>query len=191
MEPLTRRLEALLFISPHPVPVAELATACDCAAGDVEKALRELAAEYGEGRHGVELAAVGGGHTFRVTSECEEAVRTFAGARRPEDLSPALVEALSVVAYLQPTTRAEVAQVRGVSSDWALAALGERGLVEECGRAETPGSPILYRTTARFLKLFGLHDLSDLPPLENYALGSDDVEELRVRLLANAERRTP
>jgi segregation and condensation protein B len=191
MEPLTRRLEALLFVSPHPVSPAELAAACGCTETEVAATLRELTAEYAAGRHGIEIVEVAGGHTFRVTSECEEAVRAFAGARPPEDLSPALVETLSVVAYLQPTTRAEVAQIRGVSSEWALGALVERGLIEESGRADTAGAPILYRTTQRFLKLFGLRDIGDLPPLEEYALGGADVEELRARLLANAERRTP
>jgi segregation and condensation protein B len=191
MQPLTRRLEALLFVSPHPVPEVELATAAGCTEGELAAALAELAAEYTAGRHGIEVAAVAGGHTFRVASDCEDAVRSFAGARPPEDLSPALIETLSIVAYLQPTTRAEVAQIRGVSSEWALAALGERGLVEECGRATTPGAPILYGTTGRFLRLFGLRDIGELPPLEEYALGGADVEELRARLLANAERRSP
>ena len=75
------------------------------------------------GRHGIELVAVAGGNTFRVASDCEEAVRALRRRPPPDDLSPALLETLSVVAYLQPTTRAEVAQVRGVSSEWALGAL--------------------------------------------------------------------
>jgi segregation and condensation protein B len=78
-----------------------------------------------------------------------------------------------------------------VSSEWALAALVERGLVEESGRADTPGAPILYRTTPRFLKLFGLRTLADLPPLTQFALGAEDVEEIRTRLVANAARRSP
>ena len=85
--------------------------------------------------------------------------------------------------------RAEVARVRGVASEWALSSLEERGLLEESGRADTPGSPILYGTTSRFLTLFGLRSLADLPPLEGFAPGADDVEELRDRLVAHAERR--
>jgi len=94
-----------------------------------------------------------------------------------------------VVAYLQPTTRAEVAQVRGVSSEWALASLVERGLVDEQGRATTPGAPILYVTTDRFLQLFGLRRLAELDDLEAFSLSADETDDLRARLLANAERR--
>jgi segregation and condensation protein B len=100
-----------------------------------------------------------------------------------------LLETLAVVAYLQPTTRAEVAQVRGVSSEWALTSLVERGLVEERGRADAPGAPILYATTERFLKLFGLRTLTDLDDLAAFSLSAAETDELRTRLLANAARR--
>lgn len=184
-----RLLEALLFISPRPLSAAELADACGLGEGGLAAALAELHDEYADGRHGLEIREVAGGFTFAVASDCEAAVERFAGARRPDDLSPALVETLSVVAYLQPTTRAAVAQVRGVSSEWALTSLVERGLVEEDGRADTPGAPIVYRTSARFLKLLGLRDLSQLPALEEFSLGADDVDAIRLRLTANAERR--
>jgi segregation and condensation protein B len=188
MDDAARLLEAILFVSPRPVTRDELAAACEVDAPRVEEALKELRREY-DGRHGIELREVAGGSAFAVARDCEAAVERFAGARRPDELSPALLEALSVVAYLQPATRSEVAQVRGVSSDWALAALEERGLVEEAGRADPPGAPILYRTTPRFLKLFGLRDVTDLPPLTEFELSAADVDELRARLLANAERR--
>ena len=186
---LARRIEAVLFTASRPVPVAELAQSCLADVAAADETLAVLAEEFVQSRHGFELREVAGGFTFVVARDCEAAVEAFAGARRPDDLSPALVETLSVVAYLQPTTRAEVARVRGVSSEWALSSLEERGLVEECGRAETPGSPILYGTTSRFLTLFGLRDLGDLPPLEGFAPGADDVEELRARLVSHGERR--
>ena len=153
--------------------------------------LAALAAEFAGGRHGLELAEVAGGFAFRVARDCEGPVERFAGARRPDDLSPALLETLAVVAYLQPTTRAEVAQVRGVSSEWALSSLVERGLVEERGRADAPGAPILYATSERFLQLFGLRGLADLDDLESFALSAAETDELRARLLSNAERRRP
>jgi len=188
MDHVTRLTEAILFVSPRPVSREELAAACELDVKRVDEALDELRREY-DGRHGIELRQVAGGNAFAVVRDCEAAVERFAGARRPDDLSPALLEALSVVAYLQPSTRAEVAQVRGVSSDWTLAALEERGLVEEAGRADSPGAPILYRTTPRFLQLFGLRDLGELPPLDEFELTAAEVDELRSRLLANAERR--
>ncbi len=191
MDDITRRLEAVIFISPRPVATDELIVACDESGERVAAGLSALAAEYSSRRHGIELTEVAGGHAFRVVSDCEAAVARFAGARRPDDLSPALLETLAVVAYLQPTTRAEVAQIRGVSSEWALTSLVERGLVEECGRADTPGAPILYATSARFLQLFGLRGLGDLGDLESFALSAAETDELRARLLSNAARRRP
>jgi segregation and condensation protein B len=132
---------------------------------------------------------VAGGFTFSVADDCADDVRRLTGVERPDELSPALMEALVVVAYLQPVTRADVADVRGVSSEWTLTSLEERGLVEQEGRADTPGSPLLYVTGERFLKLFGLRDIGELPPLEEFALAATDVEEIRARLLVNAQGR--
>jgi segregation and condensation protein B len=187
---LQRRVEAIIFIASRPVAIDELAQACSATVEAVSQAVTRLSQRFAED-HGIELAEVAGGYTFVVARDCEAAVEAFAGARRPDDLSPALVETLSVVAYLQPTTRAEVARVRGVSSDWALSSLEERGLIEECGRADAPGTPILYGTTSRFLTLFGLRSLAELPALEGFAPGANDVEELRARLDAHAARRRP
>ena len=171
MPTLVRRLEALLFISSRPLPLAEMAAACE--AGDEAGGRRgrpSCVAEYAEGRRGLVLKEVAGGFTFAVAADCENDVRRLTGAERPDDLTPALLETLAVVAYLQPVTRADVAEVRGVSSEWALSSLEERGLVEQQGRADTPGSPILYGTGERFLKLFGLDAADGLPPLEEFAL---------------------
>jgi segregation and condensation protein B len=189
MPALAQRLEALLFISSRPLSAAEMADACACSPQEVDEALAHLGAEYAEGRHGFLLSAIAGGVTFAVADECAEDVRRLTGAERPDDLTPALLETLAVVAYLQPVTRAEAAEVRGVSSEWALSSLEERGLVEQQGRADTPGAPNLYGTGARFLRLFGLRSLQELPPLEEFSLQAAEVEEIRGRLLANAERR--
>jgi len=188
---LTRRIEAILLMNPSPVSIDALASACGVGPAALGGAVRELEREYDGVRHGVALRSVAGGLQFVVTPDCEAAVVAHSGARAPDELSPALLETLSVVAYLQPTTRAEVARIRGVSADWALASLEERGLVEERGRADSPGSPILYATTDRFLLLFGLAGLEELPPLSEFEPSPAEVEELRERLLANAEGRTP
>jgi segregation and condensation protein B len=189
MDSLARRLEALLFISSRPVPAAELADACACPHEDVADALAALRDEYRAARHGFVLHEVAGGFTFTVADDCAADVRRLTGAERPDDLTPALLETLAVVAYLQPVTRADVAEVRGVSSEWTLTSLEERGLVEQQGRADTPGAPILYGSGERFLKLFGLRSLSELPPLEEFSLQASAVDEIRARLLSNAERR--
>jgi segregation and condensation protein B len=189
MLPLARRLEALLFISSRPIAADRLAEACACSPEAAAQALAALRVEYADGAHGIELREVAGGYTFAVAQDCAEDVRRLTGAEKPDDLTPALLETLAVVAYLEPVTRAEIAEVRGVSSEYALGALEERGLVEQQGRADTPGSPVLYGTGERFLKLFGLASRQGLPPLEEFALGADEVEEIRARLHANAERR--
>lgn len=189
MDDLSRQLEALLFISPRPVGAAEMAAACEAGQEAVVEAMTALESEFAEGRHGIVLRELAGGYALAVADDCAAAVRRHGGLERPEDLSPALLETLSVVAYLEPVTRADVAEVRGVSSEWALSGLEERGLVEEKGRAATPGTPILYGTTERFLTLFGLRSRAELPPLEEFALEAGEVEEIRARLLANATRR--
>jgi segregation and condensation protein B len=189
MLPLARRLEALLFSSSRPVPADRLADTCGCGEEEAAEALAALRREFASGSHGIELREVAGGYTFAVADDCAEDVRRFTGAEKPDDLTPALLETLAVVAYLEPVTRAEIAEVRGVSSEYALGALEERGLVEQQGRADTPGSPVLYGTGERFLKLFGLASRDDLPPLEEFALAADEVDEIRSRLHANAERR--
>ncbi len=189
MYALARRLEALLFISSRPLPPSEMAAACGCAATEVDDALAALRVEYAAERHGITLRDVAGGITFAVADDCAADVRSLTGAERPDDLTPALLETLAVVAYLQPVTRADAAEVRGVSCEWALSSLEERGLVEQQGRADTPGAPILYGTGARFLKLFGLRSLQELPPLEEFSLQAAAVDEIRARLFANAERR--
>jgi segregation and condensation protein B len=166
-----------------------MAAACGCTAAEVDEALAALRIDYTAERHGVTLRDVAGGVTFAVADDCAEDVRRLTGAERPDELTPALLETLAVVAYLQPVTRAETAEVRGVSSEWALSSLEERGLVEQLGRADTPGAPILYGTGLRFLRLFGLRSLEELPPLEEFSLQAVEVDEIRARLLANAERR--
>lgn len=186
---LSRRLEALLFIAARPLAPAELAETFDSSAEEVSGALAELSEEYEEGRRGIVLQEVAGGYTFAVADDCADDVRRLTSAERPEDLTPALMETLSVVAYLQPVTRAEVADVRGVSSEWALAALEQRGLIEQTGRADAPGAALLYGTGERFLTLFGLRDLGELPPLEEFALAAADVDAIRAHLHANAESR--
>ena len=189
MPALTRRLEALLFISSRPLSLGDVAAACQHPETDVARGLAELCQEYDGVRHGLTLHEVAGGFTFAVADDCADDVRRLTGAERPDELSPALMETLVVVAYLQPVTRADVADVRGVSSEWALTSLEERGLVEQEGRADTPGAPLLYVTGERFLKLFGLRGIGDLPPLEEFALAATDVEEIRARLLTNAQTR--
>ena len=185
---LDRDLEALLFASGAPLGVEAIVAAL-CLAGDdgrvgVEAALARIAREYcGDGRHGFELVRLAGGWAFRTDARCHAVVsRLF---ELPEDagkLSPAALECLAVIAYLQPMSRPQIAEIRGVNSDSTVHTLLERELVTEVGRSSAAGGALLYGTTRRFEAMFGLAGLDELPPLEGFALTEDQKDELRRRL---------
>ena len=152
MTGLARLVEALLFLAPEPVPVDELADALQASEEDVAEALGEL--RHTLGGRGVVLREVAGGFALASHPDAEEAARRLLSRPRTPSLTPAQAETLSIVAYLQPVSRPEVARIRGVASESAAAALTDRGLIEESGRSQF--GAVLYRTTPLFLKLFGL-----------------------------------
>jgi segregation and condensation protein B len=184
---LTQDLEALLFASGGPLSVEAMALALelDGEAGrrSVEERLFALAEEYSGGRHGFELVRLAGGWTFRTEARCHATVsRLF---EMPEDtgkLSPAAIECLAVIAYLQPVSRPQIAEVRGVNSDSTVHTLVERELVTEVGRSQAAGGAVLYGTTRRFEAMFGLAGIDELPALEGFALTEDQKDDLRRRL---------
>jgi segregation and condensation protein B len=186
VDQLARTLEALLVIASAPLSVAELAAAADDDPERVETALGLLGERYREGRSGIVLERVAGGYAFRATREAAEACARLVERPVQRALSQAALETLAIVAYLGPCTRPEIARIRGVSSDSAVAGLVERGLVTEAGREDAAvGGAIRYRTTPLFERVFGLESLSELPRLEEL----EDEADLRARLEAVAERR--
>jgi segregation and condensation protein B len=185
MSPLARTLEALLFLSPEPVSVDELADAAQADEEAVARALRELAGAL-DGR-GVVLREVAGGWSLASHPDAEEAARRLLARPRTSALTPAQAETLAIVAYLQPVSRPEVARIRGVASESATAALTERGLIEESGRSQF--GAVLYRTTPLFLKLFGLRTTDDLPDPEQWDPSPEEAGALRDRLLRAGEQR--
>jgi segregation and condensation protein B len=174
--PLARIVEALLFLSPEPVSLADLRDATE----QDEWAILDALTELRDGLHGrgVVLKEIAGGWTLASHPGAEEAARRL--------LSQA--ETLSVVAYLQPVSRPEMARIRGVASESATAALAERGLIEEAGRS-TFGA-VLYRTTPLFLKLFGLRSTDELPELDQWDPSPEDQAALRDRLLRAGDERS-
>jgi segregation and condensation protein B len=186
VEGLTRTLEALLVVASAPLSVAALADAADDDAERVEAALALLAERYGEGRSGIVLEHVAGGYAFRASRE--EAAACARLIERPVEraLSQAALETLSVVAYLGPVSRPELARLRGVAADTVVAGLVERGLLAEAGREPGVGGAVRYSTTDLFERVFGLESLSALPRLDE--LG-DDAESIRGRLKAVAAQR--
>jgi segregation and condensation protein B len=186
LDQLARTLEALLVVASAPLPVDELARAADDDAERVETALRLLAERFREGRSGIVLERVAGGYAFRAAREAGEACARLFERPVQRGLSQAALETLAIVAYLGPCTRPEIARIRGVSADSAVAGLVERGLIAEAGRDDEAGGAVRYRTTPLFERVFGLESLSELPRLDDVA---EDADELRARLEAVAERR--
>jgi segregation and condensation protein B len=186
---LVATCEALLFIAAEPLALHELAAAAEAGEDAVESALGELERRLSERGAGVVLDRAGGRYGLRAAPGGPAEAASRLQARAPErGLSPAALEALSVVAYLQPIGRPEIARIRGVSSDAVVAGLLERQLIEEAGRGDGLGAPVLYRTTTTFERIFGLEEgLDGLPGLDGH--DELDSEELRQRLHAVAAER--
>lgn len=180
MSELPRQIEALLFISPEPLPVERLSELTGAEGGPVRAALVELSERHGPGA-ALEVAEIAGGFALRVRADLGEVCDRLR-ARPPEDrLSPAALETLAVVAYMEPISRPEIGRLRGVSADATVAGLLERGLLEEAGRP-AEGGAMRYRTTRAFQERFGLRGLRDLPALERFELSGPEADAVRRRL---------
>jgi segregation and condensation protein B len=184
---LMTTVEALLFLSPEPVSTVELAEAIEVDEEAVAQAIDELERRLGADGRGVQVRRVAGGVTLAGVPEAEGAARRLLAKPRTPPLTQAQAEVLAIVAYLQPVSRPEVARIRGVSSDSAVASLTERGMIEERGR--TRFGAVTYGTTALFEKLFGLSGLDALPDPAQFDPTPEDERELRDRLLKAGEQR--
>jgi segregation and condensation protein B len=183
---LARTVEALLVVSSTPLSVAELAAAAEDDPGRIETALGLLGERYREGRSGIVLEQVAGGYAFRASRDAADACARLFDRPVERGLSQAALETLAIVAYLGPCSRPEIARIRGVAADSAVAILVERGLIAEAGREHGPGGAIRYRTTPLFERVFALESLAALPRLDD--LG-ETQEELRSRLVDVASAR--
>jgi segregation and condensation protein B len=161
---LSERLEALLFVAPGPLNSARLAAALQVSTTIVENGLKALESEY-EKSGGLRLQRHRGRFQLTSAPEFSADVERLLGLENRAHLSRAALETLAIVAYRRPVTRPQVDEIRGVNSDSALRSLMRSELVEETGRAPTPGRPILYSITNEFLQHFGLDSLDALPPL--------------------------
>jgi segregation and condensation protein B len=184
---LARTIEALLFLSPQPVAVADLTEATEATAGQVEEAIELLREDLGEGKRGVMLREVAGGFSLASDPASEEAARRLLAKPRTPPLTQAQAETLAIVAYLQPVSRPEIARIRGVSSESAVQTLAERGLIEESGRSRFGAA--IFKTSELFERLFGLAGLDQLPDPSRFDPSPADERELRERLLKAGEQR--
>lgn len=177
---LSRAVEALLFISPEPLSLVRLCELTDAAPGPVQRALRDLGTRHGTAS-GLQVAEVAGGWVLRTHPDLGPVCDRLR-ARPPEErLSPAALETLAVIAYLEPISRPDISRVRGVSADATVASLLERGMIEEAGRPHDGGA-MRYRTTPAFQERFGLRGAGDLPPITEFELTGDEAEAVRRRL---------
>lgn len=176
---LAAQIEAVLFLAATPVSAGELQTVLGVSGGEVSSALSELEGHL-SGGHGLVLRSAAGGWVLETNPHFAEVLSLFRDSSRRGRvrLSRAAVETLAVIAYNQPVTRGEVEELRGVRSERVIETLLSHGLVRIAGRKKASGSPLLYRTTPRFLELFGLDAIADLPSLEELGeLGGDPLDE--------------
>jgi segregation and condensation protein B len=154
----------LLFVASGPVTADRLATALETSPAVVHSLLKTMEVEYQ--RRGLRLQWSSDNQVqMTTTPEASSVIERFLGLEVTSRLSQAATEVLAIIAYMQPMTRPQVDQIRGVNSDGALRSLLSKGLIEEIGRLESPGRPILYGTTPDFLQHFGLLKLDEMPPL--------------------------
>ncbi|UCH58984.1 MAG: SMC-Scp complex subunit ScpB [Anaerolineales bacterium] len=160
-------LEALLFVASGSVTASQLAFALQLSTQEVESGLEELSKRYlwANNKSGLRLEKHHGRYQLTTNPQAAQYIEHFLGLEVTSRLSRAALEALAIIAYQEPVTRPQIDSIRGVNSDGVLKSLLSKGLIQEIGRAESPGRPILYSTTADFLQHFGLSSTRDLPPL--------------------------
>lgn len=165
LKELQAALEGILFASGEPVAAERLCVGLDVDRGTLDQVAQHLMDEYSFQHRGIRLVKLDNSYQLCSAPEYAEHIRKTLESRKPARLSQSALEALSVIAYYQPATRAYVDQIRGVDSSYTVGLLLERDLIEECGRLAVPGRPILYRTTKNFLRSFNLTSLEELPEL--------------------------
>jgi len=162
-------LEALLFVSPEPIPMSRLTTAIgNVSKSEVEQALIRLEHDLSQEGRGIQLVKLAGGYRLVTKAEYAPWLKRLDKAKAAQKISRSAMESLAIIAYKQPLVRAEIEEIRGVETSGVLRTLLERKLVRIVGRKEVPGRPIMYGTTKFFLEHFGLQDIAQLPPLREF-----------------------
>ena len=174
---LQRAIEAILFASGERIELSRLAVVLQTDENEVAAAADALADKLAFERRGIRIIRLEKGYQMVSSGEMAEYVTKAMETRKPPKLSASQLEALTIIAYYQPATKAMVEQIRGVDSAYSIAALMNKKLIEEAGRLNVPGRPIQYRTTPDFLRTFGLSSLEELPPIEKVNFGEPAVQE--------------
>ena len=178
---LTSAIEAILFAAGDSVPLARLSLVLGVSEQDVETSVKMLQESYAQQQRGMRILRLEDKVQMCSAPEYASFISKTLEQRKPPVLSQPALETLAVVAYFQPVTRAYIEQVRGVDSSYTVGVLNERGLIEECGRLEVPGRPVLFRTTDVFLRTMGISSLDELPELPDMT-DSDGMEKLQEKI---------
>ena len=168
---LQRAIEAILFAAGERIDASRLAMALETDLDEILAAADALADQYAYERRGIRILRLEQGYQMVSSGEMADYVTKAQETRKPPKLSSSQLEALTIIAYYQPATKAMVEQIRGVDSSYSISALMNKKLIEEAGRLNVPGRPIQYRTTDAFLRTFGLSSLEELPPIEKVSFG--------------------
>lgn len=174
---LQRAIEAILFASGERIEISRLAVALEADERDVQDAADTLADALAFERRGIRILRLEDGYQMVSSGEMADYITKALETRKPPKLSASQLEALTIIAYYQPATKAMVEQIRGVDSSYSISALLNKKLIEDAGRLNVPGRPIQYRTTPDFLRTFGLSSLEELPQIDKVSLGEPVVVE--------------
>ena len=184
---LQRAIEAILFAAGERIEVSRLATALEADPKDIIKAADALMDALSYERRGIRILKLDKGYQMVSSGEMADYITKALETRKPPKLSASQLETLTIVAYYQPATKAMVEQIRGVDSSYSVGALLNKKLIEESGRLNVPGRPILYRTTPDFLRTFGISSLEELPPIEKVNFGEQLPEQTTMEELDNQQ----
>ena len=173
---LQRAIEAILFAAGEPVEAARIAATLEADENEICKAADAMADQWAFQRRGIRIVKLEDAYQMVSSGEMADYVTKTLETRKPPKLSSSQLETLTIIAYYQPATKAMVEKIRGVDSSYSVGALLNKKLIEESGRLDVPGRPILYRTTPAFLRTFGLKTLEELPEIEKVSFGEPTEE---------------
>lgn len=188
MDNIKYAIEGILFAAGEPVKASKLAVVLNSDIESVKEAVEELKKEYESEHRGFNIIEILEGYQICSRPEYYTYIQEILGEQRKQPLSNAAMEALAIIAYKQPITKGQIEHIRGVNSDGCVNRLYERGLIDEAGRLDAPGRPILYVTTENFLRCFGLKDPQELPPIDLDNLNLDSAQGHQLEINEEAEQ---
>ena len=172
-------VEAIVFASGEPIDRLRLIEALDCTPEKLDGVLNEIKNEYDDRESAVQLLLLGPKVQFATRPQYAAAIRNVLDLKRNQPLSPAAFEVLAIIAYNQPVTKAFVEQIRGVDCGGVINTLCQRNLIEECGRLDLPGRPLIYCTTAEFLRCFCMSTLAELPEVQDQQTAAEVLQSIQ------------